>query len=350
MAFCYECLSDYDRSIHYYGEAYRIYGRGYQLVGRARCYTKVENWDRARFDCEKVMDDNANASDHDTLGDAFYCRGLSFQNMGKQKRAISDYKMSADYGNENAMPELKKLGVYYSPKKPPKALSPSVWLARAIFVVFAAILFKYGLSVTGVNSGGIVLVILLIIPFWFLCRAWNNTKGKVHPLKKKILGSISLGIVLFSFIYIPYLQNSDGLGGGDVDINKPAVTLADNVKIYSQPNHFTDPIETIKNKGEEVTVLSKKVKGNYEQATVKYVEAEYNGTKGYIDVSYLVKTSKKEKVSAKLEKKERKKNGRQADETRKRCNGTHKRRNDAKCNRYSNGKNYRDLRFTCFLK
>jgi tetratricopeptide (TPR) repeat protein len=302
MAFCYECLNDYDKAIHYYGEAFRIYGRAYQLVARARVYTKVKNWDRARFDCEKVMDNESNASDHENMGEAFYYRGLSFQNMGNPKRAISDYKMSADYGNEDAKPELKKLGVYYSPKRPPKTLQTPLLLALiisiAIFFLPAIIGSFLGHSMFSFTYFAWALT-TVSIPYVIVSHFLRKTRYKVHPLKKQILFAITVCLILGAFIGINVkLANGSKMQDKQKQTAEKAletfkdastqnitviVTFKD-AYILDIPSTRGNIIEPYPRKGDTMTVTGDAV---IQENGYIWLPIEYKGVKGFVRESFV---------------------------------------------------------------
>jgi tetratricopeptide (TPR) repeat protein len=303
MAFCYESLCDYDNAIHYYGEAFRIYGRAYQLVARARVYTKAKNWDRARFDCEKVMDDESNASDHENMGDAFYYRGISFQNMGKQKRAISDYKMSANYGNEDAIPELKKLGIYYSPKRPPKTLQTPLLLALiiaiAIFFLPAILASFFGHSMFSFTYFAWALT-TISIPFVIVSHIWRKTRYKVHTLKKQILSGIAVCLVLGAFIGInvkiangsKMQEKNKQTAEKAIETFKDASTqnitvIVTNKDAYIVEDPFpmiTTYIEPYPKKGDTMTVTGEAV---VQENGYIWLPIEYKGVKGFIRESFV---------------------------------------------------------------
>jgi tetratricopeptide (TPR) repeat protein len=160
MGWAYEMLNNYERAIHFYSESIKIY-RHYEgfstsvsrtFIARARVHLKTGDWNSAKFDCERIMDNeylDINIR-REILGIAFYYRGICFENLGNIKRAVTDYKLSSDYGKHDSLTKLNDLGVNYSPKKPPKTLLGSRFLAffyGLFYVVFlsitAVLLFFY---------------------------------------------------------------------------------------------------------------------------------------------------------------------------------------------------------------
>jgi len=52
---------------------------------------------------------------NEEFAEAYY--GRAFASYENRDNAIADYKMAADYGHKNALEQLKKYGISYTPKK-----------------------------------------------------------------------------------------------------------------------------------------------------------------------------------------------------------------------------------------
>jgi hypothetical protein len=84
----------------------------YYFDAAAGCFTN-HDWDGAISNADKAI--SLAQSDED--GSSYYIRAMAYIQKGDQTLAITDFKISADYGNTRSLGKLKELGIDYTPKQ-----------------------------------------------------------------------------------------------------------------------------------------------------------------------------------------------------------------------------------------
>jgi len=211
FAHAYAGTGNLTKAIEYITEALNRYGNFAKdsdssmnqylvcLLDRVYYYALDKQWKPLQIDAESLMNrEYPDADDrYDYLGKAFYYRGLCFENTGKQKAAITDYKTASNYNNDQAKDKLNGIGINYTSKKPSKTLKGN-WLLAIVLpsiLAFAAIGIAYLLP-ENIELPGILFI--LVAALWFFVLViWRKLRYKVYPLKKKI---IALIIFIFTLV------------------------------------------------------------------------------------------------------------------------------------------------------
>ena len=288
MGQAYEILGDYNdliEAIKCYGESYDIYksisgdGGFVEFYARIRCYIKVCNWKLAKADCQYIMSNEQwipSGKFNEKMGQVFYWRGQCFENLKNKNMAIFDYKTSADFRYSEASTKLSLLGVNnYKAKKPPKSLRPSGFLAFILGLFSLISAFCIALISTGGTglSMGFSHILFGLGVLVGVIMLWVRITYKIHPLPKKIIATIILpvflisGILGFNIIY------------GKANLQPGTTVIVTDGRMLTEP-YGSDVIRIPE--GTEVMVTSTII-------DLKYVQIEYNGEKGYIDVGYIRK-------------------------------------------------------------
>ena len=306
-----EKLGSYDvaaKDYTKYLEAYRDGGsvaennsNNHVRYSRARVYIQLGEWQKAENDCCHVMDseDTFGKMRNEILGNVFYWRGLCHEKLENKKMTMWDYKLSSDFGQQEALNKLSDLGVRYKVKKPPRTMRGNILFsfingsfAVIGYIAVLLLLMLYDIEIklpTGFIKLIIYFVFLIVAPIILFVIGWSfwrNTRYLVYPKVKKIKALVFASIIaVFAMLFSFPVLNALNMKPGDI-------VFTDTSYMLSEPNTeagWDNRTEVPRNSPVLVTREPvKEADGKY------YVQVEYDGMTGYYTPANLVKKSKKD--------------------------------------------------------